>query len=199
MAPTASTFAPVLLPISILLTASAVSGGTMSTGRQLSEASTQPVSARSERRNYSDGTVAASGKLSKGYQVLTELPGWLAPTVARMKSYAGLEEGWKGQGSEAPSESTINDAITLASQFATEMPNITSPMVSADDDGSICLYWRADPMMATVSVYGDGTFAFYAEGHDEAVRSDEAQVGKPLPSGLISAMTGAVVSGLIAA
>jgi len=195
----ASTFAPVLLPISLFLSASAVSSGSHSSGRQVGEISSHPVYARSERRSPSVGTVATSGMISKGYQVLSELPEWLPATVNRLNSYDGKEAGWKGEGTKAPEHDAIKAAINLVSQFATEMPNLSAPMVSADDDGSICLYWRADPMLATVSVYGDGAYAFYAEGYDDAVRADAALVGEPLSPGLVSAMTGSIVSALVAA
>lgn len=196
---TLSTFAPILLPISVMLSGASASGTSFGSGRHVSEASSQPVYARSEKRIEALGTVATSWKISSGYSEHMSLPSWLSSTVDHIQSYVALEAGWKGPGSVAPSAAVIFDAVELVSQFATEMPTLVAPMVSADDDGTICLYWRDDPMMATIFVQGDGTFAFYAEGYDDPARSDDALVGLPLPSGLIAAMTGVVVSGFLAA
>ena len=127
------------------------------------------------------------------------LPVWLEAVVNKISSYDGTEDGWKGDGTFAPSASTLGEARELASQFATEMPTISAPSVSADDDGAVCFYWMDGQMMATVSVYGDGTYSFYAEGYDDPVRSDSEPVGEPLPGSLIAAMTGISVPILIAA
>lgn len=125
--------------------------------------------------------------------------GWRDDVVSRLQGYEGVCDGWKGPGSLAPEARAISLAIELADQFALEMPNLPRPLVSGDDDGSICFFWNDGIMMATVSVFGDGTYAYYAEGYDDPVRSDGDVIGVPLKSALIAAMTGTTSPRLIAA
>jgi hypothetical protein len=124
---------------------------------------------------------------------------WLLPCSSKVRAYADVADGWKGEGSKQPSVLARDEAIELLEQFATQMPDIDHPLISADDDGSICLYWQYGALLATVMAHGDGTYSFYAEGFDDPARSDAEPVGQPLPPSLIATMTGKVVAGLIAA
>jgi len=158
-----------------------------------------PVNGGLAASTLQSSTVSMTDTMHKAYADQPQHAAWLESTVVRIWNYSSASDGWKGEGTVAPSSETIEEAVELTSQFAREMPNLVSPMISADDDGSICFYWRDGGMMATVSVYSDGSYAFYAEGYDDPIRSDSELVGEPLPPSLIATMTGSVVRGLIAA
>ena len=120
-------------------------------------------------------------------QMLIAAP-WIEEAGDRVIAYSRVDDGWRGEGSVAPSAEAIADAIDLIEQFAFEAPSIPQPMISADDEGVICLYWRDREMMASLSVYGDDTYSYYAEGYAEPVRADAALIGDPIPHQLLSAM-----------
>lgn len=201
-----TTIAPVLLPF---LFAFAPGTGIASYARDPIERSSlpHPSPAGFEKQNQPETTVSlhirtktlAAAAPASVYVDQPRLANWLESTVTKISNYKNVADGWKGRGTLAPTAQTVDEAIELSAQFATEMPGLVSPMISADDDGSICLYWRDGSMMATVSVYGDGSYAFYAEGYDDPARSDSEPIGEPLPSKLIATMSGAVVASLIAA
>lgn len=199
-----SVVAPYLLPLVAALAPLQASGSTVSKPNQLTSAVKHSMprgvhSAHTEpqeklgtdvEHTTSSGSVDLQGTTI--FSTFQQVP-WLEKAVGRAAAYSSLRDGWKGEGSVAPSIQTISDASELLTQFATEMPEIAAPMISADEDGSICLYWRDGDMMATISVFGDGTFATYAEGFADPVRSDSDVIGEPLPPALIATMTGAVV------
>lgn len=113
---------------------------------------------------------------------------WLEDAFGKVDAYSKVMDGWKGPYSVAPSQVTLSEAKELLEQFAVEMPSLPTPLISCDEDGSICLHWRSRPMMATVTAHGDGTYSYYAEGFAPAARSDAEEIGMPLPRGIVLAM-----------
>ena len=133
----------------------------------------------------------------KSLSISAQQPGWLDASIHRIESYRSVEDGWKGSESVAPTSRVIDDATDFLVQISKEMPDIPRPLISADEDGVICLYWQHDEVLATISIHGDDTYAFYAEGFDDPVRSDEESIGSPIPPRLISTMTGVTSLGTI--
>lgn len=119
----------------------------------------------------------------------TPVPCWRDDVVAQLQGYCGERDGWKGAGGLAPSAVTVSHAIRLADQFKREMPNLPRPMVSGDDDGSVCFFWNDGAMIAAVSVFSDGTYAYYAEADHGSARSDRDVIGHPLKAGLVDILT----------
>lgn len=115
---------------------------------------------------------------------------WLDVAYQKVAELGDLKAGWMGEHSLGPTTEVLYDAAELAWRLATELPDISAPMISAGDEGQICFHWRANEWTASLSSYGDGTFAYYAEGHGEVSRSDSEPVSQPLPQALIFAMVG---------
>lgn len=124
---------------------------------------------------------------------------WLDAVSIKLASYSLVTDGWKGDGSVAPGSQVLDAAMDFAFQVAKEMPSLPRPMISADEDGSICFHWRTEKMMATIFIYEDRSYSYYAEGFDDPVGADEEFIGSPLPPRLIATMTGNISTGLIAA
>lgn len=115
---------------------------------------------------------------------------WYDTAVEKVTGYSALQDGWKGDNSLAPSADVISDAQELILQLAMEMPDLSAPMISADEEGSVCFYWNNAYAMGTIATYGDRTYSFFAEGTWGSARSDAEPIGQPIPSNLITAMTG---------
>lgn len=206
MKTTVTTIAPVLLPF---LFAFSPGAGISSYARDPIERGSYPTSnapavEKARQPSTTVSMVSETTTVTKPvwrtvYVEAPRLANWLESAVNKISGYSHLENGWKGEGTLAPTPTTVEEAKELAAQFATEMPSISSPSISADEDGSICFFWLDGTMMANVSVYGDGSYSFYAEGHDDPARSDGEAIGLPLPATLIATMTGPAILNQIAA
>lgn len=117
---------------------------------------------------------------------------WARSAIEKIETYADATDGWRGEGSHAPSAQTLRESAELLLQIAGEMPYLFGPLISVDDDGFACLYWNCADFVATISVYGDGTYSFFSEGYGITARSDSTDVGAILPQDLIGAMTGQI-------
>lgn len=190
-----STLAPYLIPLLVSFVPNNSPTSTTA-NRYLLEGKAAPATEPLKEHLPTDaiGTVAqvsAVGTVDDQLKPLSHAPraaSWMEAAVDRVWSYRSVVDGWKGIGSIAPSPEAIVDATDLLEQFAMEAPDLPRPMISADEDGTVCLFWRDGIMMATISVYGDGTYSFYAEGFAAPARSDSEPVGQPLPQALVSAM-----------
>ena len=101
---------------------------------------------------------------------ISQSSAWVEAELEKIESYAGLSDGWRGEGSFAPTEQTLQEAA----------------------EGFACLHWNSSSLLATISVYGDGTYSFFSEGYGVVARSgsDNELVGAILPQRLIESMTG---------
>lgn len=190
-----SRVAPYLLPVLVSLGPGTAGSTSPQGGRSWLDDRAAPL-----EHLYSAGTSIASTEAPWAVSApVTNPADWLHSALEKVSAYGSLTDGWKGEGTLSPSTAAIADASDLLYQFAVEMPDLSRPMISADEDGSICLYWLHGVMMANISVHGDGTYSYYAEGFDDPVRSDAMPIGQPLHPQLIATMTGSVVSGLILA
>jgi hypothetical protein len=123
---------------------------------------------------------------------ISQSSAWVEVALEKLDSYAGLNDGWRGEGSRAPTDQTLKEAAKLLLQISSEMPDLFRPLISIDEDGYACLHWNGAYLLATISVYGDGTCSFFSEGYGITASSDSHDVGGILPSDLIEAMTGRV-------
>lgn len=183
-----SNFAPFIIPF--FLSAMPVVGAPTSTVaspytarhdakfNDLRERSSQPT-------GIDDGAASALE-----VRTLAQQAEWLSRATDKCHTYSAVSDGWKGDDSFAPSPAVIAQAKVVLSQIATEMPSLPEPSISADVEGSLCLYWRNPPLLASIVAYGDGTYSFFAEGYAAPARSDSEIVGLPLPPALVGAMVG---------
>jgi hypothetical protein len=121
---------------------------------------------------------------------ISQSSAWVEAALEKIESYAGLQDGWRGEGSFAPTEQTLQEAAELLLQISAEMPDLPRPLISMDEEGFACLHWNSSSLLATISVYGDGTYSFFSEGYGVVARSDNELVGAILPHRLIESMTG---------
>ena len=76
-------------------------------------------------------------------------------------SYARLDENWDGNGTEAPSQEAVNDALTFLDGRPGDIP---PPYPEEGTDGDVGIYWdfREAQVFAEVTFEGDGTYAYFA-------------------------------------
>ena len=117
---------------------------------------------------------------------------WAESALEKIGTYAGTSDGWRGEGSHAPSGQTLKESAKLLLQISAEMPDLLSPLISMDDDGFACLHWQGAEFLSTIYVFGDGTYSFFSEGYGIIARSDSEEVGAILPKELIASMTGQI-------
>lgn len=122
--------------------------------------------------------------------VADQLAPWYASAADQLENYSLYVDGWKGPGSIAPTENTRLEALILAHRIASEAPSIAKPLISADEDGSLSFFWDSSDFFASMSIYGDGTYSYYAEGNGAVDDNDNALIDAPLGKDLILTMTG---------
>lgn len=173
-----STFAPFLIPLVISIGSASAASTTQIERSYLGEETAQ----KARGPEASSISEFALEPLAPTLSV----PEWLILSADRLSSFLELEDGWKGLDSLAPREQTVVEAIDLLWQLTAEVAGLPQPSLSADEDGGICAHWRVPGVLATITVYGDGTYSFYAEAGSAQTRSDSEEVGLPLPVALTS-------------
>jgi hypothetical protein len=109
--------------------------------------------------------------------------------IEKIRSFALLEDGWKGDGSVRPTNIAVQDAEAFARQLFSQS-EIAAPHVGAAADGEINFYWKTPKVTADLSIVGDGTYHFFARTSDGTpIRGDELSVNSALPAELIQALT----------
>lgn len=185
-----STFAPVLIPLVLFGgPVGAASTSHIKEGYLVEEKS--PSARQSQPSSISASSAPPSGPtwLSAGVDTLAPVvsaPAWLLPAAEKVYGFLELADGWKGADSLAPVDQTASEAIDLLWQLSAEIAGLQQPAISVDEDGAICLHWRIADLLATMTVYGDGTYSFYAEAGELSAKSDSEMVGFPLPASLAS-------------
>lgn len=121
---------------------------------------------------------------------------WHVDATEAVLSYGKYVDGWKGAGSLAPTPETIEETVNLLQKIASEATGVPKPMISADDEGCLSLYWSNAEFAGSIFVYGDGTYSYYVEGYGLPVEADSASIDAPLDPDLLYAMTGYWDAGL---
>lgn len=132
-------------------------------------------------RQFSEIVVspAKTPALSPALQAAQERLSWLA----------SLEDGWQGQGSRSTSTETKEDATSLLEKLAAELPHGPLPMLGMDSEGYIVMTWNEGELVCSLSVFGDGTYAFFAQRNGITAKSGDARISDPVPSRLIEILT----------
>jgi hypothetical protein len=129
-----------------------------------------------------------ASKLSKIWQHNAVRYAEFERTIDRIKMLSGVEDGWKGPGSKAPSTNAKRDALALLRKIVSISDDLTMPGIGLDEEGVFTLSWFDAAKSGCISVYGDGTYSFFMKSRISPVSKDEESIGRPLNSGLIAAL-----------
>ena len=103
-----------------------------------------------------------------------------------------LFDGWKGPGSLKPSKSAIDDAASILSAMATAFAAAARPIAPAlgvDAGGEIFMSWGGrEGLFGSMSISGDGTFAFYVERGNSCAEDGDLPITGSLPKPLINVL-----------
>ncbi|QGZ62119.1 hypothetical protein [Paraburkholderia acidisoli] len=99
---------------------------------------------------------------------------------AEINDYAGLADGWDGEGSRAPSADAVVDAICLTMHLPAGIP-VPRAMVSAN--GEVGLYWRSDRAYVDIAIEDGGTISIYAR---DKANGDQEQFWDELPASKVT-------------
>lgn len=112
-------------------------------------------------------------------------PDWYDEALGRLKELAEKENGWKGAGSIAPSQSALYFAYDLLHKLALE--NIDRrPSIGLDYEGTFSLSWVDEVISIDLTVYDDGNYSFFASNQVENYSVDEETLANPLSGQLLS-------------
>lgn len=105
-----------------------------------------------------------------------------------------LFDGWKGPGSVKPPKSAIDDAASILSAMATASvasARSVAPALGVDAGGEIVMSWGGrEGLFGSMSICGDGTFAFYVERGNTCAEDGDIPVVGPLPKSFIDVLLG---------
>jgi hypothetical protein len=93
---------------------------------------------------------------------------------------AALPDGWDGDGSRAASPEALREASALLISLSTILPEGPAPLVGLDSAGTVVLTLDDKNLKGSMSVFGDGTYAFYVQKADLCANHGDAIVGQPL-------------------
>ena len=102
-------------------------------------------------------------------------PLWLNELRSRLERLDGLEDGWNGNGSLAPSAVTIQEACTVV--MLVQCGTCPLPHLSAGVEGEIELAWVGNGIRAEVELNGSGTASVFLRrpGFSDIERSVELE------------------------
>ncbi len=86
----------------------------------------------------------------------------------------------------------VREAGAIIRKLASLLPDTPLPLLGLDTDGTIVMTF--DPSrsgaVGSLSVFGDGTYAFYIERDERSCGDGEAKVSRPIPAELQELLTG---------
>ena len=120
-------------------------------------------------------------------------PEWRA-AAADLAFARRLFDGWKGPGSRKPSKSATDDAASILSVMATTFASAALPVAPAlgvDAGGEIVMSWSGrEGLFGSMSINGDGTFAFYVERGNSSAEDGDLPIAGSLPKPFIDVLFG---------
>jgi hypothetical protein len=81
-------------------------------------------------------------------------------SIKRVKGIESLRDGWDGYGGYAPSKLVCDHATRLINCLAAAFPDLSSPEISPNSNGTLQLTWEADKGEAIIEI-GDARFSGY--------------------------------------
>ncbi len=134
--------------------------------------STQLVQAR-ERESFSNLTSNISSEVSAVHPLhVLDVMRKDLKAIETIRELALLKDGWKGEGSIAAPRKVTDDAEQFA-RFHLKDQDIEPPFIGLDADGDITFFWKTEKVIMDLSIYGDGTFSYFAEGNNKQTFGDE--------------------------
>lgn len=110
--------------------------------------------------------------------------GW-RDALSEVESFSNLSDGWDGPESRAVSPETYDEAMALVRNIAAHLPNGPVPMVGVDLDGFVVLTWHNGPLVGNLSIYGNGTYAYFIKRRAEVVKLGAADINAPLSQAFV--------------
>lgn len=113
---------------------------------------------------------------------------WSQDATERVAYLQSLDDGWLGTGSKGATRETVREALAFLRKYEMQVPDTFPPTIGLDSDGAIVFSWDEADLTGSLSIFGDGTYAFYVERG--ALKSDggEERLSDPLPHALIEAL-----------
>ncbi len=116
-----------------------------------------------------------------------QFPDWYKDRVERIEILSGHSDGWKGPDSHAPEIEAKRNALEMLRKLA--MAGIPRrPSVGLDFEGTFSFSWLDQDVGVDLTVYGDGTYSFFASSADYSASADDEPITKPLHSKLLSTL-----------
>jgi hypothetical protein len=119
--------------------------------------------------------------------------GWRS-AAADLEIARSLADGWKGPNSCKPLKNATDDAASILSAMATIFATTARPVAPAlgvAADGEIVMSWGGrDGLFGSMSISGDGTFAFYVERGNIRAEDGDVPIAAALPKPFIDVLLG---------
>lgn len=111
-----------------------------------------------------------------------------AHVYERIGELSSKNDGWKGEGSLALTDEVAQETKQVVKLLS--LANVTDvPSLGLDYEGSLSLFWQTQDLKAELSVYGDGTYSYFARRDAETATADEADINLPMEAKLLSILT----------
>ena len=114
---------------------------------------------------------------------------WYYELSDRIDLLARNVDGWKGPNSVAADA----DAVAQAQAFLAKLSRDgieRRPSLGLDFEGTLSFSWIDDDVQADLTIYGDGTYSFFAAGQHANYTVDEASLDAPIDARLVSILLG---------
>lgn len=108
----------------------------------------------------------------------------LTKSLSRLSYLSSMKDGWKGRNSRAATEPTLLDCLAVVEKLNDVLPSSALPDIGLDEEGYLNLSWQGAGLVGSLSVYGDGTYSFFARSGARSASSDSASIAGPLDSTL---------------
>lgn len=107
-----------------------------------------------------------------------------APAQKAIASFRGLQNGWDGPSSVAPSQDALDAAIAFVESISPQSP---LPTTTVAGDGEVNLSWRDDDKFIDISFYGDSASVF-ARISGEVFKVRSLRYFYEMPSSVVSSL-----------
>lgn len=121
----------------------------------------------------------------KALEVIKQMDQSMRSAFDRIEFLAAKPNGWKGVNTLAAKVEACVDVIAVVEKLIDSFSGYMMPDIGLDAEGIFSLSWNQPPLMACVSVYGDGTFSCFARRGERSFSADSETIAGPLPDALI--------------
>lgn len=105
------------------------------------------------------------------------LPSYCSRALNAFDHYKVLEDDWDGEGAEAPSVESLNDAMYFMRVLGSKISEIPEARPMIDADGVPGIFWSFNSKYLSASFYGDFSLTyFYRDKQTEATEAKTIQL-----------------------